>query len=214
MDTGSPKTESINLQAVWDGLDNAANARMDKYAELIFHYRDVARLTAMKTVDKVQEVLVAESLALMPQLQAGKGDVADFGSGSGIPGIPLAIALPNTQFVLYERSARKSGFLLIAIGALGINNVAVVQSDPLRMDPPLQHSRLVTRASVTPNRLGQIASKMLIDGGEMLGFLSEAMAQGFREELPLGLRLVELRGYTGVSRSGFVYRLRWEAAVK
>ena len=214
MDAGSPKTDSIKLQAVWDGLDNAAKARMEKYAELIFHYRDVARLTAMKTVDQVREVLVKESLALMPPLQAGSGDVADFGSGSGIPGIPLAIALPGTQFVLYERSARKAGFLLIAIGALGIGNVAVVQSDPLRMNPPLQHQRLVTRASVTPNRLSEIAAKMLIYGGEMLGFLSEAMAQRFGAELPTGLRLIELRGYTGVSRSGFVYRLKWEAAAK
>ncbi len=214
MDTGSPKTDSINLKAVFDGLDKAAKAKLEKYAELIFHYREVARLTAMKSVDEVREVLVTESLALMPLLQAWNGDVADFGSGSGIPGIPLAIALSDTQFVLYERSARKAGFLLIAIGALGIGNVAVVQADPLRTDPSPQHPRLVTRASVTPDRLGQLAAKMLIDGGETLGFLSEATSQRFGGELPTGLRLMELRGYTGASRSGFVYRLKWEAAAK
>jgi 16S rRNA (guanine527-N7)-methyltransferase len=214
MDAGSPKTDSISLKALWEGLDSAAKAKLDKYAELIFHYRDVARLTAMKTVDEVREVLVAESLALMPMLQAGSGDVADFGSGSGIPGIPLAIALPGTQFILYERSARKAGFLLIALGALGITNIAVAQDDPLRMDPALQYPRVVTRASATPDRLGEIAAKMLVDGGEMLGFLSGAMEQGFSDKLPTGLRLIELRGYTGASRSGFVYRLKWEAAVK
>ena len=168
----------------------------------------------MKTVDEVREVLVAESLALMPLLQAERGDTADFGSGSGIPGIPLAIVLPDTQFILCERSARKAGFLLIAIGALGIGNVAVAQADPLRMDPPVQYPRVVTRASVTPDRLSEIAAKMLVDGGEMLGFLSGAMEQGFSDKLPTGLRLMELRGYTGASRSGFVYRLKWEAAAK
>lgn len=214
MGTSSPKAASISLKAVIEGLDTDARTKLAKYAELIFHYRDVARLTAIKSVDEVREVLVEESLALKPLLKAGSGDVADFGSGSGIPGIPLAIALPGIQFVLYERSARKAGFLLIAVGALGIKNVAVAQDDPLRMDPALKCPRMVSRASVSCERLGEIAAKMLVNGGEMFGFLSEAMAMGFGEGLPMGLRLIELRGYAGASRSGFVYRIKWEAAVK
>lgn len=212
--TGSPKTDFIDLKAIWDGMDAASKSKMEKYAELIFHYRSAARLTAMKSIDEVREVLITESLALKPLLQKGSGDVADFGSGAGIPGIPLAIALPDTRFACYERSGRKAGFLLIATKSLDIGNAAVIQEDPLRQKPPPQHPRLVTRASVTPGRLGQLAEKMLIDGGEMLGFLSEEMAQGFDGGLPASLQLMELRGYAIASRNGYVYRLKWEAPAK
>jgi len=37
--------------------------------------------------------------------------MADIGSGGGLPGIPLAICLPDAEFTLVERSGKKAGFL-------------------------------------------------------------------------------------------------------
>ncbi|OQY33931.1 MAG: 16S rRNA (guanine(527)-N(7))-methyltransferase RsmG [Spirochaetaceae bacterium 4572_59] len=53
--------------------------------------------------------------------------VADIGSGAGLPGIPLAIFLPDVQFSLVERSGRRVSFLQNAVLALGLKNVTIVE---------------------------------------------------------------------------------------
>ena len=50
----------------------------------------------------------------------------DVGSGGGFPGIPLAIAWPETQITLLESREKKSGFLEKVVRELGLRNVAVV----------------------------------------------------------------------------------------
>jgi len=48
--------------------------------------------------------------------------IADVGSGAGLPGIPLAIALPDSEFTLIERKGRRTGFLRNTLEALVNNN--------------------------------------------------------------------------------------------
>jgi len=55
--------------------------------------------------------------------------VADVGSGAGLPGIPLAIAMPNTFFTLIERKGRRAGFLRETVKALELRNVAVEEAE-------------------------------------------------------------------------------------
>jgi 16S rRNA (guanine527-N7)-methyltransferase len=51
--------------------------------------------------------------------------IADIGSGGGLPGIPLAIALSNFNFVLVERMSKRCSFLENCIAMLGLTNVTV-----------------------------------------------------------------------------------------
>jgi len=48
--------------------------------------------------------------------------VADVGSGAGLPGIPLAIVLPDSEFTLIERKGRRSGFLRNTLAVLTDKN--------------------------------------------------------------------------------------------
>jgi 16S rRNA (guanine527-N7)-methyltransferase len=68
-------------------------------------------LTALGSVAEARRVLVEDSLRAV-SLLAGLGDpVVDVGSGGGAPGIPLAAALPDREFVLLESQRRKCAFL-------------------------------------------------------------------------------------------------------
>ncbi len=49
----------------------------------------------------------------------------DIGSGAGLPGIPLAIALPDRRFSLVESRARRVAFLELAVERLALRNVVV-----------------------------------------------------------------------------------------
>ena len=54
-----------------------------------------------------------DSLAAVPALREiePRATLLDVGSGAGLPGIPLALALPESRVILVERSARRAAFL-------------------------------------------------------------------------------------------------------
>jgi len=66
--------------------------------------------------------------------------IADVGSGAGLPGIPLAIALPDSEFTLIERKGRRSGFLRNTLTALvnknhKLSNVSVEEQEMEKVKP-------------------------------------------------------------------------------
>ena len=74
---------------------------------------------------------VLDSLAgleVLQQLQR-KGSILDIGSGAGFPGIPLSVFLRDTDFVLLERSSKRSAFLRNCVLLLKLDNVRVIQAD-------------------------------------------------------------------------------------
>jgi 16S rRNA (guanine527-N7)-methyltransferase len=57
---------------------------------------------------------------------SGGERIADVGSGGGLPGIPLAVFLPERRFFLVERSMKKGTFLSSCVMVLGLRNVEVL----------------------------------------------------------------------------------------
>ena len=69
------------------------------------------------------EYHIADSLIISPSLNK---NVLDWGSGGGLPGIPLAITNPNKEFYLIESNTKKSSFLLHTTSRLGLDNISVI----------------------------------------------------------------------------------------
>lgn len=67
--------------------------------------------------------------AIAKLLPPGVPRIADAGSGAGLPGIPLAIALPGADFTLIERMGRRVGFLSNATAVLGLKNISIEQAE-------------------------------------------------------------------------------------
>jgi 16S rRNA (guanine527-N7)-methyltransferase len=59
----------------------------------------------------------------------GPRRIADVGSGAGLPGIPLAIAMPEVRFTLIERMGRRAGFLQNTLAVLALDNVTVEEKE-------------------------------------------------------------------------------------
>lgn len=55
-------------------------------------------------------------------------EIADIGSGGGLPGIPLALALPQVHFTLVERMSKRCAFLENSVAILNLKNVTVTNS--------------------------------------------------------------------------------------
>jgi 16S rRNA (guanine527-N7)-methyltransferase len=67
-------------------------------------------------------------------------NVADVGSGAGLPGIPLAVCLPNAAFTLIERMRRRAGFLRDAVAVLGLPNITVEEAEMEKFAPAAGNS--------------------------------------------------------------------------
>lgn len=62
-------------------------------------------------------------------LPTGGGTVLDVGSGAGLPGIPLAAAVPEVSVTLLDRMARRVSFLRNCCVLLGLPRMRAVQGD-------------------------------------------------------------------------------------
>jgi 16S rRNA (guanine527-N7)-methyltransferase len=68
-------------------------------------------LTAIRELDEARRALVDDSLRGFELVRSFGGPVVDVGSGGGVPGIPLALALPEIEFTLLDAEERKVAFL-------------------------------------------------------------------------------------------------------
>ena len=82
--------------------------------------------------------LIADRLAAAAERRAGADGagsadylpvMADVGSGAGLPGIPLAIAFPETPITLIERMSKRCAFLEGCKAVLRLGNVTVLESE-------------------------------------------------------------------------------------
>jgi len=112
------------------GLGIAAEARrlLLDYAQILSGY-DKANVIGTRDLDEIVHGHILDSLSCLifaPLRAAGR--VADVGSGGGLPGIPLAVMLPDTELTLVESVGKKSTFLRYAAEELGLRNVRVVST--------------------------------------------------------------------------------------
>lgn len=114
-------------------LDGRVIDLLRKYIAEIELFNPALGLVGAKTRDELVVKHILDSLAPLDALSAllppGLPRIADAGSGAGLPGIPLAIALGTADFTLIERMGRRVGFLSNAVAVLALKNVAVEQAE-------------------------------------------------------------------------------------
>lgn len=68
-------------------------------------------LTAIRDLGEARRVLLEDSLRGVELVRGFDGPIVDVGSGGGVPGIPLAVSLPEREVTLLEANGRKCDFL-------------------------------------------------------------------------------------------------------
>jgi 16S rRNA (guanine527-N7)-methyltransferase len=109
---------------------------------------------------------ILNCVLLAPLLKPGT--VGDVGSGAGLPGIVLAIARPDVEFVLIEPMERRVEWLEQESAKLGLTNVSVVRAraEETKLDTPLD--QVTARAVTALTKLIPVTAPLLRYGGEML----------------------------------------------
>jgi 16S rRNA (guanine527-N7)-methyltransferase len=146
-------------------------------------------LTAVR--DHLADSLVALELAAVRDAR----HVADLGAGAGLPGLPLAIALPAATVTLVESNGRKCDFLRRAREACGVANALVVPARVEGWADGLGRCDLVTARALAPLAVvAEYAAPLLALGGTLVAWRGrrepegEAAATRAADELGLEVR--------------------------
>src|ERR1700709_1330463 len=102
-----------------DRLDDAR-----RYAQILAGSGVERGLIGPREADRLWDRHLLNSAALTDLLDTGD-QIADIGSGAGLPGIPLALARPDLRVTLIEPLLRRSEFLREVIDDLGVDITVV-----------------------------------------------------------------------------------------
>lgn len=95
------------------------------YLDLLLKWNAKISLTAIRDPEEIVRRHFGESLFVAQQVPSDATTLADFGSGAGFPGLPIAMLRAQLQVTLIESQQRKVAFLREAIRELQLTNVQV-----------------------------------------------------------------------------------------
>jgi len=114
--------QALQIEADAEQIDQLAD-----YLELLNKWNKAYNLTAITDPAKMVAYHVLDSLSVLPYIPP-QGHCLDVGTGAGLPGIPLAIMLPESRWVLLDSNGKKTRFVQQAIAQCKLKQVKVVQS--------------------------------------------------------------------------------------
>ena len=163
--------------------------------------------TAVHDPQRALDVHLADALAglAVSELREARR-IADIGSGAGLPGLPLALALPDARVLLVESQRRKCAFLDGAVAALGLTNAEVVCARVEELGDR-DFDAVTARALAALPVLCEYAAPLLVEGGVLVAWKGAVdtaeEADGVAAAAALGLQpeaVLPVEPYAGSER--------------
>ncbi|MGB1109409.1 MAG: 16S rRNA (guanine(527)-N(7))-methyltransferase RsmG [Gammaproteobacteria bacterium] len=168
-------------------LTEAQRRSLVDYVLLMAKWNRVDNLTAVTDpIEMVQRHLL-DSLSLAPHLNGN--DLADLGSGAGLPGIPLAIAFPDVRFTLIDTAAKRVRFMNQARAGLGLDNVHCHQARAEDFRPDQPFSQITSRAFTSLIEFVAMALPLLAPGGRILAMKGQRPIKEMETLVEQGLKV-------------------------
>ena len=136
------------------------------YLTLLNKWNKAYNLTAVRNPDEMVSRHLLDSLSILPWVRADH--LLDVGAGGGLPGIPLAIALPERRFTLLDSNGKKTRFLNQCVLELGLDNVEVIHGRAEACRPEQPFRQISSRAFTALDNLVDWCGRLLADDGEFL----------------------------------------------
>jgi 16S rRNA (guanine527-N7)-methyltransferase len=112
--------EKAFTQAGITDLPVGAYDKFRAYLELLLRWNQRLSLTAVRDPDQIIQHHFLECAFVAGQIPQDIADLLDYGSGAGLPGIPIAICRPEISVTLAEAHGKKASFLREALRVLGL----------------------------------------------------------------------------------------------
>jgi len=163
-----------------------------QYLELLHKWNGVYNLTAVRERLQMVGRHLLDSLAILPLITDRKirgKRLLDIGTGAGLPGIPIAICLPELSCTLLDSNGKKTRFVQQSVTEMALGNVTVVQSrvEDCVLAP---FDLVVARAFSSPVDIIHRADHLCAKGGTMVFMMGRVESQF--DQLPEDYLLDEL----------------------
>lgn len=188
---------SDSLAALAIQVDEKARSKILAYFALLLAKNEKMNLISPRRDISTKVIIhLADSLTplMWPALPA-KAEAMDFGSGGGLPAIPLAIACPDWRYTLIESTGKKTAFLGEVREALALGNVTIKNTflEPGKNPENTRFGLITARGVSDLRKLFSIAAPRLNKGGFFIAFkgpqgeheLAEAEAEMSKRKLAL-----------------------------
>lgn len=146
-----------------------------RYTADLVEHGETLGLIGPQELSRIWSRHVVNCGLVAPLIRRG-GTVADVGSGAGLPGLVLALAVPETSFILIEPMERRVAWLKEESERLGLQNVTVLRARAEEAVLPRPVDQVTARAVSALRTLVPNCRGLLSAGGEML-FLKGASVQ-------------------------------------
>lgn len=178
LESGLSATTGHALRAALDSglskldltLPESAIDRLLAYLDLLARWNRVYNLTAIRQPADMLTQHLLDSLAVVRPLHEAIGDgqarVLDVGSGGGLPGIVLAITLPQLIVSCVDAAEKKARFIQQAAFELGLVNL---NAHHARVESlPGQYELITARAFASLADFVRLTEPRLVAGGRWL----------------------------------------------
>jgi 16S rRNA (guanine527-N7)-methyltransferase len=192
------KHEAWTAEATRLGVD-LSGRQVEQLAvyEMLLQKRGVpAGAIAASDAARIRSRHILDALRAAPLVPGSAGSLCDLGSGAGLPGVVLAVALPHVAVMLTEQRRIRVAILEFAIDELGLDNAQVHAG--LLQDVAGQFDVCTARAFAPARGSWAVASRILTASGVLLYWAGT----GFDPASELPQDVVARSSSSGLARSG------------
>ncbi|EBR9742395.1 16S rRNA (guanine(527)-N(7))-methyltransferase RsmG [Salmonella enterica subsp. enterica serovar Agona] len=169
------------------------------YVDMLHKWNKAYNLTSVRDPNEMLVRHILDSIVVAPYLQGQR--FIDVGTGPGLPGIPLAIVLPDAHFTLLDSLGKRVRFLRQVQHELKLENITPVQSrvEAYPSEPPFDG--VISRAFASLNdmvswchHLPGEKGRFYALKGQLLGDEIASLPDNFSVESVEKLRVPQLEG--------------------
>lgn len=161
-----------------------------RFIDELVKWNKAYNLTAIREPELMLTHHILDSLSLLPFIHGQR--CLDVGTGAGLPGMILALARPDTYWVLLDSKIKKIRFLHHILREFGLNNVEIAHNRVESYQPDQPFTTIVTRAFSTLANFAAMTAHLKGDDCHLLAMKGEYPVQELVEVASMPVQVKKL----------------------